>query len=603
MPAFFVKKIFDKTIFYSLHLWCYGVIILVGDIMAYFLKKTKNKKGIYLQIYESFYDPDRGHTAHKSYKSIGYLHELVKQGIDDPIAFYQEEVTKLNQEFNVAKKLKNSKQISDQTPEKLLGYFPVKNIQDKLSVKKYIDLMQTATDFQFNLFELISSLVYARLVKPCSKSKTFDAVIPKLFVAYDYSLNQLYDGLSYIGSEYEKIIEIYNHQIQKQFSFDVSHTYFDCTNFYFEIDKEDDFRKKGPSKENRKEPIIGLGLLLDANHIPIGMKLFPGNQSEKPIIRNVIDELKTRNAIKGRTIQVADKGLNCSENIFHALKNGDGYIFSKSIKQLPDIEKTWILLPNDYKEVKNADGVVLYKIKECVDDFEYRIKISETGKYRCFKLREKRIVTYNPKLAKKQIYEINKEVEKAHLLRASQAKKSEYGDCAKFVIFSPADKKGNETDGKIKVTMNDALIQKSIELAGYNMLVTSEISMSAQDIYVAYHNLWRIEESFRIMKSDLDARPVYLQKESTITGHFLICYLSVLLARLFQFKILKNEYSSGDIFEFIRNFKVAKISETKYINLTKSTKFIKYMSSMTKLPVTSYFLNEGDIKKMLSHRF
>ena len=143
------------------------------------------------------------------------------------------------------------------------------------------------------------------------------------------------------------------------FSFDTSHTYFDCTNFYFEIDKEDDFRKNGPSKENRKSPIVGMGLLLDANQIPIGMKLYPGNESEKPIIRNIIDDLKKRNNISGKTIQVADKGLNCAENIMHALKAGDGYIFSKSVKKLPEIEKTWLLLDNDYRNVKNNKGKLL----------------------------------------------------------------------------------------------------------------------------------------------------------------------------------------------------------------------------------------------------
>ena len=571
--------------------------------MAYFLKKTNNKKGTYLQIYSSFYDPERGHTAHKAYKPIGYVHELQAKGIDDPIAFYKEEVTKLNQELKAAKDAKKAKQISDDSPEKLIGYFPMKNINDKLSVKKYIDLMQTATDFRFNVFDMISALVYARLVQPCSKSKTFDEVIPKLFDSYDFSLNQLYDGLEYIGCEYEKIIEIYNHQIQQMYKFDTSHTYFDCTNFYFEIDKEDAFRRKGPSKENRKEPIVGLGLLLDANQIPIGMKLFPGNQSEKPVIRNIIQDLKKRNSVSGRTIQIADKGLNCAENIFHALRNGDGYIFSKSVKQLPEVEKTWVLLPNDYRDVKNASGEVLYRIKECVDEFEYKFNDSETGKAKKFKITEKRIVTYNPKLAKKQIYEINKEVEKARLLKASQAKKSEYGDSAKYVIFTAADKKGNETDGKIKVSMNEELIKKSLELAGYNMLVTSEISMSDKDVYDAYHNLWRIEESFRIMKSQLDARPVYLQKEDTIIGHFLICYLAVLLTRLLQFKILKNNYCSEDLFEFVHDFRVAKISDRKYINLSRGTTFIKEFSTLCNLPLTSYFLSDGEIKKMLSHRF
>ena len=331
--------------------------------MAYFLKKSNYKKGTYLQIYESFYDPERKGGAHRSFKALGYVHELQAKGIDDPISFYKEEVIRLNQEANAAKAAKKAKQISDDSPEKLIGYFPMKNINDKLSVKKYMDLMQTATDFRFNVFDMISALVYARLVQPCSKSKTYDEVIPKLFESYDFSLNQLYDGLEYIGCEYEKIIEIYNYQIQQMYQFDTSHTYFDCTNFYFEIDREDDFRKKGPSKENRKEPIVGLGLLLDANQIPIGMKLFPGNQSEKPVLRKVIDDLKKRNAVSGRTIQIADKGLNCAENIFHALKNGDGYIFSKSVKQLPETEKVWVLLPNDYKDVKDAEGNTLYCIK------------------------------------------------------------------------------------------------------------------------------------------------------------------------------------------------------------------------------------------------
>ena len=503
--------------------------------MAYFLKKTNNKKGTYLQIYESFYDPKRRQTAHKSYKPIGYVHELIEKGIDDPIAYYKSEVSKLNEEFHAEKNVKKVQKIANETPEKFLGYFPAKNINDALSVKKYIDLMQTSTDFRFNVFEMMSALVYSRLVCPCSKSRTFDEVVPKLYEKYDFSLNQLYRGLEYIGSEYEKIIEIYNHQIRRKYGFDTSHTYFDCTNFYFEIDREDDWRKKGPSKENRKDPIVGLGLLLDANQIPIGMKLFPGNESEKPVIRKVIDDLKHRNSVTGRTIQIADKGLNCAENIAHALRAGDGYIFSKSVKQLPETEKTWVLLQNDSKDVLD--------------------------------------------------------------------KKSEYGDCAKYVTFSSTDKDGNDTDGKVKVTLNQKLIDKSIELAGYNMLITSEISMSQEAVYNAYHNLWRIEESFRIIKSQLDARPVYLQKKETITGHFLICYIAVLLTRIFQFRIMKNSCSSESVFEFMHGFKLAEISSKKYINLTRDTPFINGLSELTNLPLTNYFLSESDIKKMLSHRF
>ena len=570
--------------------------------MAYFLKKTNNKKGTYLQIYESYYDPERKAGAHRSYRPIGYVHELQATGIEDPISFFKDEVQKLNQEFRDKKQSEKYRQISEESPEKFLGYFPLKNLNDSLGCKKYIDLMQTATNFRFNVFDMISALIYARTVHPCSKSRTYDEVIPKLFEKYGFSLNQLYDGLEYIGSEYEKVIEIFNHQVSRKYPFDISHTYFDCTNFYFEIDREDDFRLKGPSKENRKEPIVGLGLLLDAKQVPVGMKMYPGNESEKPVLRSVIDELKQRSHISGRTIRVADKGLNCFNNILHALKSGDGYIFSKSVKTLPETERTWVLLGNDYKDVTDQKGEVLYRIKECVDDFPYRYT-DETGQRKTIRLTEKRIVTYNPKLAEKQKFEINKQVEKAKKLRACEAKKSEYGDSAKYVTFISTDKKGEKTDGKIKVELNESAIEKAKQLAGYNMIVTSETRMSASEIYAAYHNLWRIEESFRMMKSQLDARPVYLQKEDTITGHFLICYLAVLLTRLFQIYVLNDKYGTEEIFDFIRDYRVAQVSERRYINLTRRSSFIKDLTALTGLPLTSYFLGNEDINKMLSHRF
>lgn len=571
--------------------------------MAYFLKKSKLKKGIYLQIYESFYEPERGHTAHKSYKALGYVDDLIQNGIDDPVAFYKQEVSELNKQRNERLKQEKNKQISDEkTPEKLLGYFPVKSINDSLGVKKYIDLMQTESGFQFSLFSLISALVYARIVQPCSKRKTAGEVFPELFEKHDFSLDQIYDGLEFIGCEYEKIIEIYNHQIRDFYNYNTSCTYFDCTNFFFEIDREDELRRKGPSKENRHDPIVGMGLLLDADQVPAGMKIYPGNESEKPVIRNIIHDLKQRSSITGRTVQVADKGLNCAENIVSAVKSGDGYIFSKSVKQLPETEKTWVLLENDYRDVKDRNGKTLYRIKECTDDFAYQIT-DENGRKRTVKLREKRVVTFNPKLADKQIFEIKKQVEKARSLKASQAKKSEYGDSSKYVTFMAADKKGEKTDGKIKVEMNEEKIENDKKLAGYNMIVTSETGMTDSEIYSAYHNLWRIEESFKIMKSQLDAGPVFLQKENTITGHFLICYLSVLLTRLMQIKILENKFCTEEIFDFFKHFKAAKISEKKYINLTKNTPFIKEFSALTDLPLTSYFLSDSQLKKMLNYRF
>jgi len=194
-------------------------------------------------------------------------------------------------------------------------------------------------------------------------------------------------------------------------------------------------------------------------------------------------------------------------------------------------------------------------------------------------------------------------VEKAKKLKASQAKKSEFGECSKYVTFGCADPKGNAIDGKVRVTINRDAIDKDLKLAGYNLLVTSETKMKASDIYNTYHNLWRIEESFKMMKSYLDARPVYLQKTASIHGHFLVCYLSVLLIRLLQFKVLKNKYCTEKLIKFIREFRVVKLERDRYVNITSSSKFIKSLAAELGLPITNYFLNESQIKMMLKHKF
>jgi transposase len=154
---------------------------------------------------------------------------------------------------------------------------------------------------------------------------------------------------------------------------------------------------------------------------------------------------------------------------------------------------------------------------------------------------------------------------------------------------------------KAIVEINQAAIDKDLKFAGYNLLVTSETRMSDLDIYHTYHNLWRIEEAFKNMKSDLDARPVFLQGEDCIKGHFLICYLAVLLERIFQYKTLEDKYSASEIFSFIKGFKATK-AENKYINTTTESRLITDLSTLFGLPLTTYFLSETQIKSILNYR-
>jgi len=481
--------------------------------------------------------------------------------------------------------------ISEESPERLLGYFPLARVLNNLDVRDHFGHMQSMKDFRFPLYDVFAALVFARAVDPCSKLRTFHDVIPSLYMDCGCSYDQILSAVEFIGSEYEKFTEILTAATKENYGMDTSTSYFDCTNFYFEIDRENDFQRRGPSKEHRADPIVGLGLLLDADMIPVGMRMYPGNESEKPVLRNIISDLKKRNNITGRTVQIADKGLNCARNIAEAKKNGDGYLFSKSVRQLPDKEKKWVLLSDGYTDVRDSNGSIIYSYKSCIDDYTYTYN-DDSGERVSVTLREKRVVTYSPKLAAKKMAEIKKMADKARKMNAYNAKRSEYGESARYISFT--DGEGN----KARAVINEDAIERDRQLAGYNMLITSETGMDSMKIYEAYHHLWRIEESFRVMKSQLDARPVYLQKEDSIKGHFFICYAAVLLLRLLQFRELEGKFSTEEIMRFIKEFRVVKISSNKYINLTRRSDFIDSLTDMLNLPLTNYYLTEKQIKMM-----
>jgi hypothetical protein len=565
--------------------------------MAYFLKKSRNKKGLYLQIYESFWDPGRGHTAHRSVRALGYEHELRESGIDDPIAHFRAEVAAMNAERRSARESEAAREIGPEPAERHLGHFPLRAVDEALGVAEDLAYLQLQAGFRFRLADLLSSLVYARAVAPCSKSRTFHDVLPLMEgVDARFSLDQLYDGLAFLGSECEKVVEIYNDRVARAFGRDTSSTYFDCTNFYFEIDREDDLRRKGPSKEHRPEPIVSMGLLLDADCVPIGMSVFPGNESEKPQLREVVSRLRERNAITGRTVRVADKGLNCADNVAAAVLDGDGYVFSKSVRSLPAAERAWALSGEGWVDVGDGRGGVAWSYKEATGDFRYRV-MGEDGRRRPVDLPEKRVVTYSPSLARKQRREIGRQVEKARALRLAAAKRSEYGDSAKYVTFAPVDGEGEvRDDARVVATLNHEAIDRARSLAGYNMIVTSETGMPARDVCETYHRLWRIEESFKVMKSELDARPVYVQREDTIKGHFLVCYVAVLLTRLLQVRVLGDSYCSEDLMGLFRGLNVCQASERKYVNVSRRTPIIEELAERTGLPLLHFNLTRGDVR-------
>ena len=562
--------------------------------MAYFLKVSHIKKGTYLQIYESFRDKSRHCSAQKSFKSLGYLDDLIASGIDDPISFYKCEVDKMNKKAKKEKEDLAIKKIDD-SPIKNLGYFLIKGVFNKLGIKFHLDLLDKIENEIVSTYDYLLNMVSCRIINPCSKIKTYEEVLPTLFESYNISKDQIYDKLNFIGDNYSRILEVFNEFYNEVYARKTGNVFFDCTNYYFEIDSEDNFRRKGPSKENRKDPIVGMGLLLDEDQIPLTMKLYPGNESEKPIIRQCINEMKDRFHMNGKTIQVADKGLNCAKNIYEALNNGDGYIYSQSVKKLEDKEQNWVLLDNDYIDVKDSLGNVQFRYKKCIDVFSYKFDNSK------FTVKQIRIASYNPSLAKKQKTEIMKQIDKIKSLSLSQAKKKEYGDASKYVSFTPIDSNGEVNDDTIVIaSLNEYKIKKDLDLCGYNLIISSELKMNPLDIYNVYHRLWRIEESFRILKSELDARPVYCHKQNTIYGHFLICYLSDFILRILQIKKFQDKIHTNQIIDFIRSFIVLN-EKDRITNLSSKDKVLPF-NNVLNLNLDNYVLKKKDIQKLLNYK-
>ena len=577
--------------------------------MRYFLKKsTPSKKGLYLQIYRTNYVPGKG-NQNRSYKALGYYDDLKAKGIADPIAWAKGQIDELNGSSKLAKE----RQIGEASTSKNAGHFLAKAVFDALGKGMDRDLNIVASSYksQYDFATFLKTLTYAQIVEPGSKPKIFRDVIPNLYGAESYTYDQILDGVNFIGRDFHKYIEVLNHFVAKRWERRLGIGYFDCTNYYFEIDEEDDWRRRGPSKENRHDPIIGQSLLLVADMIPLDMELYPGNESEKPFLRQRVEDMKSRNGVTGRVIQIADKGLNCARNIYAAVKEADdGYVFSKSVhgKNLSDAEKKWVLLAdedaNRWTEVEDERGRLRYRYKECVDVFEYRCRISpDDAKEAEFAVKEKRIVTYNPALASKQRREIKRMVERLESKIAyKEVIREELGDSAKYVNLEARTVEGERV--KIAASLNQGRIDEDLSFAGYNLLVTSEAEADARDVYRAYHNLWRIEHSFRVMKTCLEARPVYVSDPETIFGHFLVVYYALTVMRLIEFKVFEDRIPIEQLFDFIRGYNVTENVDGSFVNNATDTptyRAIKEKLGLAKLG--NVYLTKKDLDRLFQTEF
>ena len=570
--------------------------------MAYFLRQEKKKHGVYLQMYETYWDKNKKQPRSRSIQAFGYVQDLVCPDMPDPIGFYKNFVEQENARRAEALAEETRPRAFAEVQEMNIGYMLLAALLNKLDVKGTMDILCSSRRFQFSLYSLVSQLIYARVLYPCSKSRTASSVFPRLYNGVLISEDQIYDGCEFIGQQYKKYIELFNHGYEALYKRDFSRVYFDCTNYYFEIDLP---------KQDKHEPIIGQALLLDAQLVPLAMQMYPGNESEKPYIRKTIEEMKQRYKVSGRTVQVADKGLNCARNIHAAaVESRDGYIFSKSIHgtNLSDAERKWLLLDNDanvFHDYHDRDGNLMYRLKSCTDTFSYSFTEADgsTGEMTktSFSVKEKRIVSYNPFLAAKQKAEIMRMADKASSFATyKKLAREELGDASKYVRITSKDKNGKRI--KPVIAIDTEKINEDLKFAGYNLLVTSELQMDPLQVYQTYHNLWKIEESFRITKSYLDARPVYVRKQETIYGHFLICYLSLFLLRVLEIKCFESQVNAYDLIDFARDFRIVRKGDGTFINISQNRTVNEKLKQLTGLSnLDALYLSEKEIANMFKN--
>lgn len=530
-----------------------------------YLKKSANKKTgrTYLSVVDSYYDKKTKSSRTKTLESFGYLDELLND-YDNPIEHFTQIVNemkleKASKQTPIVLEFSTNKKLTVGTNRrKNFGYSVFSSIYHELEIDKFIINRQRSTKIEASTNDMMKLLVYSRLLNPSSKKKTFENR-DMYFEKNSFSLDDLYRSLTFYNKKSNELQLWINERIKAKYNRDTSIVYYDVTNYYFEIDQQTDFKRKGVSKEHRPNPIVQMGLFMDTNGIPITFDLYPGNTNDCLTYRPTLARIKKEYNL-GKTIVVADKGMTTGDNIYYTLSAKDGYVFSMSVRGGTKELKNFVTDQKDYKWLSSE-----YKRKERLYPREIIVTASN-GKKISKTVHEKQVVFYSEKYAKKARADRASAIEKAMKLierPSSFSRATSYG-AAGYVKNLDFDKKTGEI-----LTLNSALfldeekIRQEEALDGYYVLITSEYKESADSIIEMYRGLWRIEESFRVTKSDLQSRPVYVSREDHIKAHFLTCFIALVIARILELK-LNRKHSITKLIESLQKCNCTNIQQNFY---------------------------------------
>ena len=530
------------------------------------ISKSKNSESFYIA---KSYAKANGSTTSTIVRKLGTLDQLIVEHgptRDDVLAWTKNEVKMETEKYKKEKEAKtvlipfHADRQLDYDKQTLYrgGYLFPQFIYYQLQLHKVCRKLKTKYKFKYDINAILSDLIYARILEPSSKRSSFKAA-SEFLEKPSYELHDVYRALDVLGSECDLI----QSEVYKNSHFLGTRNdkvlYYDCSNYYFEIEQEDGSKKYGKSKEHRPNPIIQMGLFMDGDGIPLAFSLFPGNANEqtslKPLEKKVLGEFGCQ-----KFIYCSDAGL-ASEDIRAFNHMGErSYIVTQSIKKLKKEEKEWALNKQGFKRVSDDTPVDISKLPEDDTGLYYKDE-----PYTTKKLHQRLIITYSPKYALYQKSIREKQVERAQkMLDSGNTKKNRKNpnDPARFIGTTAATKDGEIAD--IQHYLDESKIEDEARYDGLYAVCTDLLDDEVSEILKVSEGRWQIEECFRIMKTDFSARPVYLQNENRIKTHFLICFLALTIYRFLE-KKLNSKYTCEELLDVLKAMNFVEVQEQGFV--------------------------------------
>lgn len=564
--------------------------------------KSKNAQSLYV-VKSTYINKKR---SNKVVEKLGTYEELkLKVFPEDPIKWAKKYVEELN------KKEKDNKReiIVKYSPNKIIeknhqisfncGYLFLKKIYYGLKINKICKKISQKYKFKYDFNNILENLLYGRIIYPSSKLATYN--LSKKFIEQpNFELQHIYRALEVISKENEFIqAELYKNSL-KYSKRNTGILYYDCTNYFFETEQENGLRQYGPSKEHRPNPIVQMGLFMDGDGIPLAFNITSGNTNEQTTLTPTEEKI-LKDFELSKFIVCTDAGLASTTNRKFNNRHDRAFITTQSIKKLKKFLKEWALDTKSWSlsgDSKEYDISQLEKTIETKQYYQNKVFYKE----RWIKendLEQKLIVTYSLKYKDYQRRIRNNQIERAQKAietNSIKLEKCNQNDYKRFVSRTSLTKDGEIADKKI-LSLNLEQIEKEEQYDGFYGVCTN-LDDDAEEIIKINQRRWEIEESFRIMKSEFKARPIYLSRDDRIIAHFTTCFLSLVLHRYLE-KNLKEKYTASEIIDTLRNMNMIKIDEEGYIPIYERTDITDDLHKIFEFRTDYQIVSNKNIKKFL----